>query len=487
MATYKYDLVGGKIVVEEVGKDSQNSFFNHEVSGPSRNGNLISIKTGSYVTTINPELDNLILNGNDIPAGSQTAEELFNTLNESEVFQSASSGGGTASGNLPINSKIGFQGNSIMAEGYVKNGNILYYNSNGIASWAMLFSNHKFKIPVNGIIATPGDTTGDTLGKLGASLNLKLAAIVIEIGTNDVALNFTAQSIIANLSAIYSAHIANGTKVIAIPILPRFGANALTAPQQAVSDEVNNKIKSFPGIQVVDINSQLVSGDFYDGLHPNKNGSNKIGAAVGKKLSSFIAKGNVADLSGNDTNILTNGILLNGTDGFISGGSGQLASGFNTSLYNITGATVALSKAFEDYKNVQIISITGNHTGDGDLTLAQDKTTALAINDILEGFVDFTIVNDTVGLKTINLSITVYDGANNVVQVGESLSTSGNNIPVSFKADRYQMRTPQTLLDNGSPASVRMNLKIVAHESVASEPINGVIKIHKIGIKKVLN
>ena len=110
MATYKYDLVGGKIVVTKVGVIRTRSFFPHQWKGLAFDSKNVFVEfdNSSYSAQIDPSLDIVILSGVTIAAGSQTSEQLFNTLNSSSVFQKASGGGGATtsasdltSGTLP--------------------------------------------------------------------------------------------------------------------------------------------------------------------------------------------------------------------------------------------------------------------------------------------------------------------------------------------------------------------------------------------------
>jgi len=100
MATYKYDLVGKKIKVEKVGVNRSRSFPYHEFVGISEGDNqgvsIVSVdfKNSTYSYAINPLVDVVILDGVTIAAGSQTAEQLETTLNNSSVFLDASAGGG---------------------------------------------------------------------------------------------------------------------------------------------------------------------------------------------------------------------------------------------------------------------------------------------------------------------------------------------------------------------------------------------------------
>lgn len=390
---------------------------------------------------------------------------------------------------LPLNSKIGFNGDSIMAEGYVKNGNTIYYNSQSVASWVMLMSNHKMKVPVNGFIATSGFTTMDVLAYIDVALALKLDVVVINPGTNDIALDYTAKNIISHLAQIYAAHIENGTNIIDLVILPRFGAKELTPNQKIQSDLVNQWKRTQTDFQtiVIDPTAKLNASHFYDGLHPNKYGSKIIGGDIATAINSFlVAKGKITDNVRDATNFIKNGIELSGVDGYMAGGTGQIATGFNLGVYNLSGVNIVASKESGEYNDVQALTISGNYTGEGDISFNHDATVSLALHDVILGFVDFELVSETHGLKAINLILNVYDDANNLLQTAEGFSSSGNNIEIPFDPKRYQMRTPQLFLDVGTPAKIRLILKLIAHTTNSSESINADIKIYKIGAKKAL-
>jgi len=95
MATYKYDLVGGKIRVQK-GTEARNFFPFHElvrIVGTETYVGVIFVNS-TYSFNIDAAVDTVILAGVTIAPGSQTNAQLADTLSASSVFQKASTAPG---------------------------------------------------------------------------------------------------------------------------------------------------------------------------------------------------------------------------------------------------------------------------------------------------------------------------------------------------------------------------------------------------------
>ncbi len=136
-------------------------------------------------------------------------------------------------------------------------------------------------------------------------------------GTNDVGQDVDADTIIANLKAIYDALYLAGIKVIACTIPPN---DDHTTDQLKVNTEVNRSLRyycQYNNIPLVDFNKYLAdSSNNYssssftvDGTHPSQEGASYMARAFIETMGNIVSANPQLNTTNADGDIVANGMF----------------------------------------------------------------------------------------------------------------------------------------------------------------------------------
>jgi len=392
---------------------------------------------------------------------------------------------------LPLNSRIVAMGDSLTASGIaVISPTRSSYQSRGYTTYAAIASDNRFYMPIGGNKGVSGNTTTDMINRLGAALALNPAIAIVLGGTNDLGTSATSETIIYNLRRLHSGFIAVRAKVIAITILPRFGANIPTPANEIKRQEVNTWIRSQSSDDITVIDAETFMNDaayYYDGLHLNSIGAAILGTAVAEILNSMSKAGRVADVLAVDTAYNLN-LYFAGTAGVkTNGATGVVANSYEldrgASGANVDG--VVLSNAGI---RTQQINITGTYTGANQLVSLKNNSTVNppAIGDIMEAFAEYEFVTNDPNIVGVNVTYFVYTSTFSQLARADSLLALDQLSNTMTTGKIYTLRTPSVAIGNtGTPTRVAMELTILLKETTVATAINASLVIHKIGTRKV--
>lgn len=394
---------------------------------------------------------------------------------------------------LPVNAKIVATGDSITAGSNINSVNNVNNTNNGYFTYANLYSNNLFFVPVNGNQGVAGETSTQIATRFGSVLALNPDVVIILAGTND-AVNDSSITL-NNLNAMYNSARAQGVTVVAITILPRFGSYALSGTFEGVRQSVNTGIKALASekLIVVDAESSMNNASLYfDGLHPNPAGCSILGNLIAQVLQPLITTAKVTDVLTQDFSLNPN-LGLSGTTGSLANGAtGQIATSFTLDAGN-SGVTVVGSKiAGVNGTFGQQINLSGNYTGNGktvDLKYSINDASKLSKylpGDLIEGLIEYEIVSNDANVVGVSLLVQISGAGYNPLMANAS-SFYPNNIlsnPLTPSV-RYIGRTPPVYLAQGVPTILVINVTITLLNVSASTPINFSVKIFKFGVHKI--
>lgn len=399
--------------------------------------------------------------------------------------------------------KLGYFGDSITAAGYAETATYLGKGFNGYSTWANILSNHRMLHNDTWNFGISGNTTTQMLARLSTILAANLDVCVILGGTNDLTNSTSFSTIKSNLSDIYDALIAAGTRIIAIPITGRIAPNALTATQRQIGMQVNDWIRRQAqvrrGFFVADCSLDFDdptstdwshrSGLTPDGIHPNVRGAQIIGQKVADIINSLYADWRQPVMSSVDlydaTN-LPNGNqfdgMFAGTGGAIAGSAGNVATGWAGDSTQLGGATLVPSKTtLVDGRNAQQLTLSGTYTGTNKRAfMYRDLTNSnFAPGDTIEGLV-YGEIGANSGIAALNLNLQITDGG--VTKQLHSSDMKTQYLPaVGFSGN---LLTPRYTFAN-IPTLVRVWLQIYFCDTGTSDPISGTVKWASASLRKV--
>ena len=216
--------------------------------------------------------------------------------------------------------------------------------------------------------------------------------VLLHIGTNDVLQNFNLSGAPGRLSTLID-HItsaAPSAEVFVAQIIPLANSGQDAAARTfnaAIPGIVQSKVNAGKHVHLVDMHSALTAADLIDGIHPTAGGYNKMAAVWFNALLSV--PGSIGNP--NSSNILTNGNIESGTNGWSVLGGGTLA--VNTSVVHSgtssllrTGRTAPWNGPSEDLTSrltngrsytttVWMRTQSGNPTGKVTLAVTANGTT----------------------------------------------------------------------------------------------------------------
>jgi len=399
---------------------------------------------------------------------------------------------------LKVNSTIAYFGNSISARGLVggePTSKPTYWSALGYATWTQQLTNYKLFAPrFSDSLAISGQTTTQMLARLGAALNYKLDVVVIEAGTNDIATGASSQTIIDNLQNIVNGFVANGTRVYILTVMKRWSPATFTSGQETIRQAVNTAILGMATTMVTPINLEnaMNSSTLFgsDGIHPTSTGAYTIATLLAPKIQTYLPTNiSITDNIGSDNNLVTNGNLLAGTSGTTTSASGTVVSNFNLNGTNAGGGTITGSVTNANNANQQVITLSGTYTysASNGCSLYSGLVAAsnLYVNDELEGYVDFEITTPLTNVQAIYLQNGIYDGSSTLLASGYTNYYAGDNPIYPLGNGRYQMRTPPITITTGTPTQIDAKITILFNE--ASGSLGGVVRIWKVGLRKIVN
>lgn len=348
------------------------------------------------------------------------------------------------------------------------------FNSAGYLSWVPILTRQKVVHKSIDNMGLFGDLSFNIANRIQAVINSGCGIVVVHAGTNDINLGSgSAAAIIDNLDRMYSAFIAAGITVIAMPIIPRLGTLASVGLYGQVNRWIYSQMSTRANFYVADANVSLTdqsTGVFLstlttDGTHPNTQGAYLMGKAVADIINvlypdtsttSFINPSDLYDATLNPGgNLLLNGLMAGTGGGGISGGvSGVLATSFLSTPGGIpTSGTVVLSKStLADGRPAQQIVLGGAYTGASQSAFILSQSAVFAqlnVGDIVEAEVEIEVDAGGANVAPPSARLVVAGGGLTKTQV--SLGTSGSaNSKVPATAYKGILRTPRCVVHPGA-------------------------------------
>jgi lysophospholipase L1-like esterase len=394
----------------------------------------------------------------------------------------------TAAALNALNDRIVFDGDSILAHGYIETGAYAGNGSWGFSTWALALSEGRLFQPVSGNVAVSGDTIADIYARKAATLALAPRVLVVLIGTNDLDAGTSA----AAIEAVYQNYIDDMLVeavryLVLLTVPPRFSPNALAAGEETQRGLLNAWIRSRASahIKVVDCDTLgLTTDDFEDGLHPNNGGAFKIGGAVATVLNATTAKG---DSIASWTNVYAPNSTMAGTGGATNGGaSGQVADSFNLDATQAGGATIVGSKGtMADGSPAQIVTISGNYSGDGRyINFATFVASSLVAGDVLEMIAEIEVSGLSPQITRVTPLVAIYDESFTTLLQAEGVY-AGDDTGHPDDVARQVIRTTPWAIQAGTPAWQLFGFSISFKNAAGSTPVSGVIKFGEHKVRKV--
>lgn len=280
--------------------------------------------------------------------------------------------------------------------------------------------------------------------------------IVDRSGVNSVARGDSAGTMIVHKKGQFDAWLAEGKRIVAIPVHARCGTSGpssqLSAPQIAVAHAYNKWVRDYVaqhGWAMRYVDSYALSADpdyldfrpaagvTVDGLHDAETGlAVTLGAAIAAALQSLGAPvGNYTQL-GDPTNLLPDGWLAGGSTGVVgAGATGQVATGWEVARVTGADATVACSVVARSDRagNVQRMDFTATAAGQKiqfDTPYANRKTLAQIGKNVGDSFrieADLSVSNlSGGGLSQATEIVVVFTGAASIRTVAKAPPIAGD-------------------------------------------------------------
>jgi lysophospholipase L1-like esterase len=360
----------------------------------------------------------------------------------------------------------------------------------GYASWLGQYSEGRICFDPAFNFGVGGDTSAQWAARVATVTASAADVVICLISTNDRTADFTLAQTQQNIEHVVAKLKEAGKIVVFIAETPRGGANALTAPRQAIHDQVRAWMTSYlpsVGVRVVDVYDKLLdtAAVTVDGLHPNPVGARIIAEAVAKEIQDMfntpviLPKYSSVYSATNPFGQLNTNALLTGTTGTKSGSAnatGDVATGYTIAGSSWTGMSVVASKEASLYGEKQVFKFSGTPTTSGALftfeqvvTLADAKTLAniKAVADI---------EYEMTGCLGVSLDLRVIDGATFYAKCCDRYQ---DGYPMSnVKLDGVQ-ETPTAAI-TGTATEVKVRVAVYGSQNV---PMSGTIKISQLACK----
>lgn len=293
--------------------------------------------------------------------------------------------------------------------------------------------------------------------------------LVDRSGVNSIARGDSADTMIAHKKAQFDAWLAEGKKIVAIPVHARAGTGGagtqLTAAQIAVAHAYNKWVRDYVaqhGWAMRYVDSYALSADpayldfrpaagvTSDGLHDDETGlAVTLGAAIADALQRLGAPVGNYPLLGDPENLLPDGWLAGGATGVLgAGASGTVAAGWEVARVTGADATIACSIVARSDRagNAQRMDFTATAAGQKiqfDTPYANRKTLAQIGKGVGDPFrieADLSVSNLTGGgLAQATEILVVFTGASSIRTVAKGPPIAGD----------YHLVTPDILIPVG--------------------------------------
>jgi lysophospholipase L1-like esterase len=401
-------------------------------------------------------------------------------------------------------------GDSITARALTDISPNLYYNSSGYLTWVNILSKQRFYCPPAHNLGVSGDSTTQMLARLSSLLSLRPNVCIVHGGTNDANGGTAASVTINNLAAIYDALYGIGCTVIAIPVLGRSGANALSATNRKIASMTNEWIRrqaySRPNFYVVDMGLVFDdpassiwaerTGMTADGLHSENVGAYTLGAQIvalldALSLAYLIPASQQIDAYDATNNIygnhVPNGGQFTGTGGTVNGpATGTLADSWTLTASSLGGAACAASKStLTDGRVCQQFDLSGTYTGNSKLLQYSAALTFgnFAAGDTVEGSMEFTVVGSQAGISGIDLYIQSTESAVNYVCRSNNPTATITAPPGAYSGI---LKTPPRLM-TANPSAFSIVGRVWFINTGTTDAIAQTLKVASATVRKILN
>ena len=333
-------------------------------------------------------------------------------------------------------------GDSFIALGYITtpwNGASLsrtavYYSGCYLVA-AMIWGRQPGTVVFKGV---SGQSAADGLARFDADVvSRRPPVVLINFGSNDMALDRTAVATFADMRAMYAKAWAIGAQVIATTCPPR---NTFNATQMKEACKLNTMLRNFAatnptGFALVDqwkvladpSTGNYLSGYTADGIHPTALGAWAVGKEFATAFSRFLPAPTtgLARCNVNDDNLLTNPMFINSGGSISSAGiTGTVGSGWVA--FSDDPATVVASASLvartDGLGKWQQVNVTADPTPTKCVHFLQSVTTGFAAGDIVQAWVDFETDAASWTNGSVELFLFCQDGSGNLLQFCRSLS-----------------------------------------------------------------
>jgi lysophospholipase L1-like esterase len=361
----------------------------------------------------------------------------------------------------------------------------------GYASWLGQYSGGRVLFDPAFNFGVGGDTTAQWAARVSTVTASAADVVICLISTNDRTSDFTLAQTQQNIEHVIFKLKEAGKIVIFVAETPRGGAGALTAPRQAVHDQVRAWIKSYLpslGVRVVDLYDKMLdtAKTTVDGLHPSPYGARIMGEAIALEIqdlfntpvilpkysSQYVAATN--PFGQLNTNALLTGTT--GTKAVSANTTGNVATGYNCAGSSWTGMNVVASKEDSLVGEKQVFKFSGTPTTSGALftfeqvvTLADAKTAA---NVKAVANIEFEMT----GCLGVSLDLRVVDTATFNVKCCDRYQ---DGFPMSNVNVNGVQETPTAVI-TGTATEVKVRVSVYASQNI---PMTGTIKISQLACK----
>lgn len=322
----------------------------------------------------------------------------------------------------------------------------VYYSGSCLAA-AMIWSRQPCTMVPKGIAAEPAS---GGLARFDADVAaLRPHVVLINYGSNDMALDRTAAATFADMRAMYAKAWAIGAQVIATTCPPR---NPFTAAQMKEACKLNTMLRNFAatnptGFALVDqwkvladpATGNYLSGYTADGIHPTALGAWAVGKEFATAFSRFLPAPTtgLARCNVNDDNLLTNPMFINSGGSISSAGiTGTVGSGWVA--FSDDPATVVASASLvartDGLGKWQQVNVTADPTPTKCVHFLQSVTTGFTVGDIVQAWVDFETDAASWTNGSVEMFLFCQDGSGNLLQFCRSLSPDSSVLGVRPEA-----------------------------------------------------
>lgn len=390
---------------------------------------------------------------------------------------------------------IAFTGDSITANAFATAATFNQWCDNGFVVWGMGTNKSIAYMKPNGMKALSGTLSSDLASQVAAANLLNADILSIETGTNSIAASISGASIVNDIKAAIA--LSNAKLIIVNTILPRYGSSAFTVPMETERGNANAGIIGLASYRVLicDANlAGLVSGDFVfsggdQGVHPNQNGSYKLGKQWGATLNTRM-NGLLSDLEGlfSASGIFNPNNGLTGSGGTVSAPATGVCANNYTVSGNPSGVTTVYSKGVGDK---QVVTLGGSYTGAGEQLCGafafNFSTVGLNVGDFFEGIFEGIVLTDfSSNVTTFDYQAAIFDTgfAQIAMSFGFALVATGQ-FPWKVADGVFTMRTPPFKVPAGNaPANIASSFGLLCAAGSAV-PTSGALQVNNMAIRKV--